>query len=120
MATLYRIFTMNDLERAMDNINNNNEQEEFALMARALGHPHRVTILRYLMEANSCICGNIVEALPIAQSTVSAHLKKLKEAGWIHGEIEGPRTCYCVRPEALKRFLLLAQKFLVENKECCS
>jgi ArsR family transcriptional regulator len=78
--------------------------EELARLARALGHPHRVAILRYLRNCNACVCGQIVEQLPIAQSTVSQHLKKLKEAGWIEGEIEGPRTCYCINEQAFARF----------------
>ncbi|RPH96490.1 ArsR family transcriptional regulator [candidate division KSB1 bacterium] len=78
--------------------------EEIAKLARALGHPHRVAIIRFLLDHNTCICGEIVDSLPVAQSTVSQHLKKLKEAGWIKGEIEGPRTCYCLNPNALARF----------------
>jgi len=85
-------------------ISDNQSVVEVARLARALGHPHRVAILRYLRSCNACICGQIVERLPIAQSTVSQHLKKLKEAGWIQGEIEGPRTCYCINERALERF----------------
>jgi ArsR family transcriptional regulator, arsenate/arsenite/antimonite-responsive transcriptional repressor len=80
------------------------DPEDLARLARALGHPHRVAILRFLRERNACICGEIVDVLPVAQSTVSQHLKKLKEAGWITGEIEGPRTCYCLNEAALSRF----------------
>jgi ArsR family transcriptional regulator len=64
-----------------------------AQMAKALGHPARVAILRVL-ATRSCVCGDIVDTLPLAQSTVSQHLKTLKEAGWITGVIDGPRTCY--------------------------
>jgi ArsR family transcriptional regulator len=78
--------------------------EELAKLARALGHPHRIAIMRLLHCCNTCICGDIVDRLPIAQSTVSQHLKKLKEAGWIQGEIEGPRTCYCINPQVFERF----------------
>jgi ArsR family transcriptional regulator len=78
--------------------------DNLAKLAAALGHPHRVAILRYLLEHPRCICGDIVDELPVAQSTVSQHLKKLKEAGWIQGEIEGPKTCYCLRPGVLNRF----------------
>lgn len=80
------------------------EQQEIAKLARALGHPHRVAILQFLLDQQACFCGRIVDVLPIAQSTVSQHLKKLKEAGWIKGEIEGPRVCYCVNFDALRRF----------------
>ena len=78
--------------------------EELAELARALSHPARVAILRHLASTGSCICGQIVEVLPLAQATVSQHLKVLKEAGFIQGEVDGPRTCYCVNPEAVRRF----------------
>ena len=77
---------------------------ELALFAKALGHPARARILRILTRKNSCICGDIVEELDLAQSTVSQHLKILKEAGLIRGEVDGPRVCYCVEPRALRRF----------------
>lgn len=78
--------------------------EEFAELARALSHPARVAILRHLASTGSCICGQIVDVLPLAQATVSQHLKVLKEAGFIQGEVDGPRTCYGVNPEAVRRF----------------
>jgi ArsR family transcriptional regulator len=78
--------------------------EELAALAKALGHPARVAILRQLAEAGTCICGQIVDALPLAQATVSQHLKVLKDAGFVQGEIDGPRVCYCVNPKTLKRF----------------
>ncbi len=71
------------------------ETIDTARMCKALGHPARLAILRQLLDENRCICGRIVEVLPLAQSTVSQHLKVLKEAGLIRGEIEGPTTCYC-------------------------
>ena len=77
---------------------------ELAKLARAIGHPQRVAILRFLSGCKACFCGDIVDKLPISQSTVSQHLKKLKEAGWIQGEIDGPRVCYCVNPKALAHF----------------
>ena len=83
--------------------------EEFATYARALGHPARVAIIRILLRKDACICGEIVEELPLAQSTVSQHLKKLKAAGLIRGEVDGPRVCYCVEPEAIARFRALTQ-----------
>ena len=79
------------------------DAHELALVCKALGHPVRVHILQYLKQANRCICGKIVEVLPLAQSTVSQHLKILKEAGLIVGEIEGPRTCYCLNKKKLTR-----------------
>ncbi len=81
-----------------------NADQELASLAKALGHPARVQIIRFLVSRNSCMCGDIVEHLPLAQSTVSQHLKTLKEAGLIRGVINGPRVCYCVEPTALERF----------------
>ena len=72
------------------------EAEQFSKICKALGHPARVRIVEYLREADQCICGEIVDMLPLAQSTVSQHLKILKESGLVKGEIEGPRTCYCL------------------------
>ncbi len=77
---------------------------ELALLAKALGHPARVQILRFLAGRDSCMCGDIVEEIPLAQSTVSEHLKILKESGLIRGTIDGPRVCYCVEPKVLERF----------------
>jgi len=77
--------------------------EELARLAKALGHPARVQILRFLAGREGCLCGDIVEHLPLAQSTVSQHLKQLKESGLIRGEIDGPRVCYCIEPRALAR-----------------
>jgi ArsR family transcriptional regulator len=81
--------------------------EELAVLAKALGHPARVQIMRLLVRRNACICGDIVDELPLAQSTVSQHLKVLKEAGLIRGDIDGPRTCYCVEPRTLRRLKAL-------------
>lgn len=71
-------------------------------MCKALGHPARVQIIRILLE-RACVCGDLVDVLPLAQSTISQHLKVLKEAGLIVGEVDGPRRCYCVSPTALAR-----------------
>jgi ArsR family transcriptional regulator len=81
--------------------------DELASLAKALGHPARVKILRLLARENKCICGEIVDGLNLAQSTVSQHLKMLKEAGLIQGEIDGPRICYCIEPRALRRLRAL-------------
>ncbi len=75
-----------------------------AALAKALAHPARVAILRRLAERGECICGEIVSALPLAQATVSQHLKVLKDAGFVQGEIDGPRVCYCADPEVIRRF----------------
>jgi ArsR family transcriptional regulator len=81
--------------------------EELAMLAKALGHPARVQIVRLLVRRNACICGDIVDELPLAQSTVSQHLKVLKEAGLIRGEIDGPRVGYCVEPRTMRRLKAL-------------
>jgi len=81
--------------------------EELAALAKALGHLARVQILRMLVRQNACVCGDIVEELPLAQSTVSQHLKVLKEAGLIRGEVDGPRIDYCVEPRTLRRLKAL-------------
>jgi len=80
------------------------DDAQFARMASALGHPARVAIVRFLFERGECICGEIVDVLPLAQSSVSQHLKVLKEAGWVQGEVDGPRTCYCLNPAGLELF----------------
>jgi len=81
---------------------------ELATLAKALGHPVRVHILRVLSQKQSCICGEIVEHVDgLAQSTVSQHLKILKEAGLIRGEIEGTSVCYCINLNGLKRLRVL-------------
>jgi ArsR family transcriptional regulator len=81
--------------------------EELALLAKAVGHPARVQILRLLVRRDACICGDIVDELPLAQSTVSQHLKVLKDAGLVRGEIDGPRVCYCIEPRTLRRLKAL-------------
>lgn len=74
---------------------------ELALLAKALGHPARVRILEFLLAKDACCCGEIVDELPLAQATVSQHLKVLKDAGLVVGEIEGPRVSYCASRERL-------------------
>ena len=72
------------------------KENKLAKYAKALGHPARVAILKLLANKQTCICGDIVDELPLSQSTVSQHLKELKEAGLIKGEIEGAKVCYCI------------------------
>jgi len=81
---------------------------QLAAYAKALAHPARIAILRELARRGTCICGEIVAVLPLAQSTVSQHLKALKEAGLIQGEVEGPKSCYCLNAEAI---MLLGKAF---------
>jgi ArsR family transcriptional regulator len=78
--------------------------EELARLSKALGHPARVQIIRLLARRESCICGEIAGEFSLAQSTISQHLKILKEAGLIRGEVDGPKTCYCLDPRTLRRF----------------
>ncbi len=85
------------------------EDEELAALSKALGHPARVQIVRFLVEhgEKQCICGDICEEIPLAQSTVSQHLKMLKEAGLIRGEVDGPRICYSINRSGLERVVEL-------------
>lgn len=76
-------------------------------MAKALGHPARVAILRLLIARTECICGEICGQIPLAQSTISQHLKMMKDAGIIQGEVDGPRICYCVNRKMLARLKAL-------------
>jgi ArsR family transcriptional regulator len=80
------------------------DDEQLAIMAKALGHPLRVRIVRLLVERQACMTGDLVAELPVAQSTVSEHLRILREAGLVQGEIEGPRTSYCVSPNGIAGF----------------
>ncbi len=80
--------------------------DELALLAKALGHPVRVQIVRILARTEGCV-NELVEQLPLAQSTVSQHLKVLKEAGLVRGTVEGPRNCYCIDPAGLRRLRVL-------------
>lgn len=77
--------------------------EDLAKLTWALAHPARVRIVRLLLNRNSCMCGEIVEEMPLAQSTVSQHLKILKETGLVQGEIDGPRVCYCINRTAMAK-----------------
>lgn len=83
------------------------DDRELAQLAKALGHPARVTILRLLLARNECICGEICGEIPLAQSTISQHLKMMKEAGLIQGEVDGSRICYCVNRDHLARLKAL-------------
>ena len=78
-------------------------QNSIATMAKALGHPARIAIVEYLMKVDTCICGDIVNELPLAQPTISQHLKELKNAGIIKGSIEGNTICYCIDERAIEK-----------------
>ena len=97
-------------------------ENRIARYAKALAHPARIAILNVLLKKQSCICGDIVDVLPLSQSTVSQHLKELKEAGLIQGEIEGVKVCYCINEsgwnEAKESFSGLFELLNIRNK-CC-
>ena len=99
------------------------KEQDLAVFAKALSHPARIAILKLLAQKNECICGEIVEVLPLSQSTVSQHLKELKNAGLIDGTIDGPRSCYCINWKAFQKFSsevgLLFNKLKVQNERAC-
>jgi len=99
------------------------KQNSIAALAKALGHPARVAIIEYLMKADQCICGDIVNELPLAQPTVSQHLKELKNAGLIKGSIEGNAICYCIDERAIERlqnyFGRITNKLNMKKNNCC-
>ena len=98
------------------------KQNKLAGMMKALAHPARIAIIQYLIKANACICGDLVEELGLAQATISQHLKELKNAGLIKGTIEGVSVCYCIEPKAWaeleKELDSLFQSFKGANT-CC-
>jgi DNA-binding transcriptional ArsR family regulator len=97
-------------------------QNELAVFAKALGHPARVAILEFLLKSDKCICGDIVNELPLAQPTVSQHLRELKEAGLIKGNIEGTAICYCIDEANFNRMQAHLQGFsqqLSAKKSTC-
>jgi DNA-binding transcriptional ArsR family regulator len=98
-------------------------QNELAVLAKALGHPARIAIIQYLLKVNACICGDIVNELPLSQPTISQHLKELKNAGLIKGNIEGNAICYCINEsgfEKIKSFFEVVTLHLEKRKnECC-
>lgn len=87
------------------------DAERFAQICKALAHPVRVRIVEHLKAMDRCICGQIVEILPLAQSTVSQHLKILKASGLVQGSVEGPCTCYCLDRAVLDEFIKMADRF---------
>ncbi|MER3472128.1 MAG: transcriptional regulator [Chitinophagaceae bacterium] len=99
------------------------KQNAIATLAKALGHPARIAIIEYLLKVDTCICGDIVNELPLAQPTVSQHLKELKNAGLIKGEIEGNSICYCIDEKAFQKLQTYFTNILTkaENKKsnCC-
>ena len=88
--------------------------QQIAALAKALGHPARIAILRLLAARQACICGDIVQELPLSLSTVSQHLKELKDVGLVRGDIDGPRVCYCLDPEGWTRARALFNDLLTQ------
>ncbi|MBP7478266.1 MAG: winged helix-turn-helix transcriptional regulator [Chitinophagales bacterium] len=99
------------------------KQNTIATIAKAMGHPARIAILDYILKMDTCICGDIVNALPLAQPTISQHLKELKNAGLIKGNIEGNAICYCIDESALqtmqKYFGQIITKLEKKKTTCC-
>jgi DNA-binding transcriptional ArsR family regulator len=98
------------------------QENRLARYAKALGHPARIAILQFLAKKQSCMCGDIVQELPLSQSTVSQHLKELKEAGLIQGSIDGVKVCYCIDPKewkAAKTYLNKLFDSYQETGNCC-
>ena len=99
------------------------KQNELATLAKAIGHPARVAIIDYLLKVDTCICGDIVNELPLAQPTVSQHLKELKNAGLIKGDIEGNSICYCIDEKTFAKlqffFDKISTKIEKKKNNCC-
>ena len=96
------------------------EQNELASLFKAMAHPARIAIVEYLLKTDSCICGDIVNELPLAQPTVSQHLKELKNAGIIKGTIEGTAICYCIDETTLKKVESYFTSINTQlKKKCC-
>jgi DNA-binding transcriptional ArsR family regulator len=98
------------------------KQNRLAAMMKALAHPARIAIIQHLVKINTCICGDLVEELGLAQPTISQHLKELKNIGLIQGTIEGTSVCYCIDPKVWKQFKASFESFFVSyesSAKCC-
>lgn len=98
------------------------EQNEISLFAKVFGHPARVAILQHLFEINSCVCGDLVNEIGLAQPTISQHLKELKQLGLIKGNVEGTSVCYCIDTENWIKMKKLMHQFLdqdIPKPDCC-
>ena len=97
-------------------------QNQMAIIFKALGHPARIAIMDYLIKVNTCICGDIVNELPLAQPTISQHLRELKNAGLIKGNVEGNSICYCVDEKMIARVLAYFENVsgkIFKKNNCC-
>jgi DNA-binding transcriptional ArsR family regulator len=101
----------------------NEQQNSLANIAKALGHPARLAIVEFLLQQKECVCGDIVSELPLAQATVSQHLKELKTAGIIKGNIEGNSICYCLNEETIAEFISFLSNITTtisnQRNQCC-
>jgi DNA-binding transcriptional ArsR family regulator len=98
------------------------EQNKIAVIAKAFGHPARIAILQHLFKLNSCVCGDLVSEIGLAQPTISQHLKELKNLGIIKGNIEGTSVCYCIDQDEWKQINQLFMQFFkqkIQNSDCC-
>jgi ArsR family transcriptional regulator, arsenate/arsenite/antimonite-responsive transcriptional repressor len=94
-------------------------ENRLADLARGLAHPARIAILEFLARKSTCMCGAIVDQIPLSQATVSQHLAELKRIGLIRGEIEGPRVCYCIDRKSWNEAREILTEFLAEPTNCC-
>lgn len=101
----------------------NKRQNETAVLLKAMAHPARIAIMEYLIKADSCVCGALVDVLPLAQPTISQHLKELKTAGLVQGTIEGNNICYCINKNMFKKLQRIindmAQHMNEQEETCC-
>jgi DNA-binding transcriptional ArsR family regulator len=101
----------------------NEQQNSLANIAKALGHPARLAIVEYVLNQKECVCGDIVSELPLAQATVSQHLKELKSAGIIKGNIEGNSICYCLNENSIAEFISFLTNITTtisnQRNQCC-
>jgi DNA-binding transcriptional ArsR family regulator len=94
-------------------------QNNVAKLAKAIAHPARIAILEHLIKTNACVCGDLVDVLPLSQSTISQHLKELRNAGVIHGNISGTSVCYCINPKVWDSARLVFNDFFKDLNGCC-
>lgn len=95
------------------------QQNRIAAMAKALAHPARIAILEHLIRKGTCVCGDIVDELPLSQSTISQHLKAMKDAGIIRGEIDGSYRCYCIDEQCCASFRSELVQLFSKMRRCC-
>ncbi|WP_027377322.1 ArsR/SmtB family transcription factor [Kaistella palustris] len=97
------------------------EQNEMATLLKALAHPARLAIIEYLLSVDTCICNDIVAEIPLSQATISQHLKELKSARIIQGNVEGKAICYCINPETFKKMEYFIDQifYKIEKQNCC-